>query len=1108
MPLETYFSNLEKDVKNLYKVAGEAKKSGRDFETEVESRPAADKNNRCIDILAIVYPQLDQHRDEIISRILELEKKFSVGGDEVALEISKEIAMEKFFKFESKEDAILCGLRFGCAYNTKGVVGAPIEGLTGVKIDPKDNFLYVYYAGPIRTAGGTAQVFTLFLADYIRKALGLSKYVPLREEVERYYTEIIDYIEHVTRKQYRPNREEVEFLVKNVPICITGEPTEQREVSNYKDVERAETTRIRGGMCLVYLDGLPLKAKKLVKKLNKYGEEFNLNESWSWLNDFLKLKKSKEKTSEGEEGGYKFLEEVPAGRPVYSMPTMKGGFRLRYGRARNTGVGCFGFHPTTLEILDGFPAIASQMKIELPGKSCTVGVCDYGEPPIVKLKNGDVLHVNSLLKAREIKDQIEEILFVGDMLVSYGDFFENGEKLVKSPYVEEYWALELEEKKVEGEKILSEERIKELIEKPNNITEEEAIKLGKILPLHPKYLHFYDGFTGEDLATLIEYLNSGERKDDRLVLKNDERKFLLEKACIPHKVSVDKQYLILNKFKTLLKTFEGIDLQKVKESKLEGFELVNKFSNFEIREKVTRYIGARMGRPEKSQVRKMKGSPQVLFPVGEKGGRMRNLVEVDYITTEISEFVCDKHGSSIVPYCLHCGKHLENPKRMKKKINAAGLLNEGYQRMNEHRLELIKGVKGVTSKHKVPEPVDKGILRAKHGLYVFRDGTTRFDMVNAPLTHFKPKEIGASVEKLRELGYEKDINGKPLEDENQILELFPQDIIISTFGEENAADYFLNVAKFVDDELEKFYGTKRFYNLNKKEDLIGHLFLDIAPHTISPVVCRLIGFTANRCHYAHPYLFAATRRDADGEENGLILMMDCLLNFSKEYLPEKRGSISDAPLSITTVLNLGEVDDEVYDMDIAFNYPKEFYDKTMEGAYPWDIKIEQVNDRFEKGHKYKDLGFTVNTTDINAGVHLTKYKEVGDMVDKVMRQLELARKLRGVDEKLVAFKILSSHFLKDLKGNMRTFFRQTIRCSSCNTIYRRTPLAGKCLKCGGNLVLTVSEGTISKYLEVGKKIAEEYHIPDYTKEQLDLLQSQLENIFGKKARQSSLTAFG
>ncbi|MCK4429040.1 MAG: DNA polymerase II large subunit, partial [Candidatus Aenigmarchaeota archaeon] len=585
-------------------------------------------------------------------------------------------------------------------------------------------------------------------------------------------------------------------------------------------------------------------------------------------------------------------------------------------------------------------------------------------------------------------------------------------------------------------------------------------------------------FSGEEIASLTEYLKSGEEKDGRLVLKNDSGKELLEKAVIPHFVSADKTCIILEDFIPLLKTFEGADLEKLKNSELNGFALVNEFSKFEIKEKLTKYIGSRMGRPEKSQERKMKGSPQVLFPVGQEGGRMRNLVEVSSLTTDISEFECDEHGPSIYPFCLRCGKHLEHPKIIRKKINSLGLLNEAYKNLNEHRMTLIKGVKGVMSKHKVPEPIEKGILRAKHDLYVFRDGTIRHDMVNAPLTHFKPGEIHTSVKKLRELGYTQDIHGKELENDEQILELQVQDFVISSYGERSAGDYFLSVTKFIDDELEKFYGVKPFYNAKKKDDLAGHLFLDIAPHTISPTVCRLIGYSANRCHYAHPYLFAATRRDCDGEENGVILLLDCLLNFSTEYLPVRRGSISDTPLTITTIIELGEVDDEVYDLDIAYKYPREFYEKTKDHIYPFEVKVETVRDRFKKGSKYSDIGFTIDTTDINQGVHLTRYKDVADMMDKVTAQLKLGEKLNCVDEKFVAYKILSSHFLKDLKGNLRTFFRQTFRCVGCNAIYRRPPLVGKCLKCSGNLVLTVSEGTISKYLEPSKKIAEQYNIPD------------------------------
>ena len=1106
MTPEEYFKNLKLQIDKLYDIAGKAKESGKDLETYVESKRAADKNNRCIDILETVTPEFGKHREAIVRRIKELEGKFGVSSDEVALEISKEITIEKFFKFETKEEAILAGLRFGCAYNTQGVVGGPIEGITAVKIDPKENFLYVYYAGPIRTAGGTSQVFTLFIADYLRKTLGLNKYNPTKEEIERYYAEVTDYLTYVTRKQYKPNEEEITFLVKNTPVCITGEPTEKKEVSKHKDLERAETTRIRGGMCLIYLDGLPLKANKLLKKMKTYGDKFNLTESWSWLEDFIKLKKSKVENTKGSTE-YKFLEEVPAGRPVYSMPTMRGGFRLRYGRSRNTGCGCFGFHPATLEILDSFPAIASQMKVELPGKSCTVAVCDSIEPPVVRLRNGNVVKIETLTKAREIKQEIDKVLFIGDVLISFGDFYENGEKLIKTPYVEEVWKLDLNEKIEEASKLLGKEKTEDLMKNPKDINSEEAIKLSQILPLHPKYLYFYNDFSSEELVGLIKYLNSGEKKDNKLILKNGEEKRLLEKAVIPHFVSPDKLYIIIEDFLPLLKTFEEIDLEKLRKSDLTGFALVNEFSKLKIKEKLTKYIGARMGRPEKAQERKMKGSPQILFPVGQEGGKMRNMVEASQITAETSEFTCPEHGSSIFPYCLRCGKHLKTPKIIKKKINVAGLLNEAYKNLNEHRLPLIKGVRGTSSKHKVPEPMEKGILRAKHNLYVFRDGTVRYDMVNAPLTHFKPNEVQTSVEKIRELGYKKDIYGKELVNEDQILELLPQDFVISSYGEKSAADYFLSLTKFLDEELKNFYKVKPFYNAKNKEDLVGHLFLDIAPHTISPVVCRLIGFTANRCHYAHPYLFAATRRDCDGEENGVMLMLDCLLNFSKEYLPTKRGSISDAPLTITTILDLGEVDDEVYDLDIAFNYPKEFYEKTEDQTYPFEVKIERVADRLDTENKYSNLGYTTETTDFNTGIHLTKYKDVVDMVEKVMTQLKLGEKLNCVDERLVAYKILSTHFLKDLKGNLRTFFKQTFRCTNCNAIYRRPPLLGKCEKCSGNLVLTVSEGTISKYLEASKKIAEQYHISEYTKEQLKLLETHLENVFGKKARQFSLSAF-
>ncbi|HII88644.1 TPA: hypothetical protein HA253_03550, partial [Candidatus Woesearchaeota archaeon] len=52
--------------------------------------------------------------------------------------------------------------------------------------------------------------------------------------------------------------------------------------------------------------------------------------------------------------------------------------------------------------------------------------------------------------------------------------------------------------------------------------------------------------------------------------------------------------------------------------------------------------------------------------------------------------------------------------------------------------DLIKGVRGTSNKDHIPENLVKGILRAKHDIYVNKDGTTRYDMSEIPITHFKP----------------------------------------------------------------------------------------------------------------------------------------------------------------------------------------------------------------------------------------------------------------------------------------------------------------------------------------------------------------------------------
>ena len=144
------------------------------------------------------------------------------------------------------------------------------------------------------------------------------------------------------------------------------------------------------------------------------------------------------------------------------------------------------------------------------------------------------------------------------------------------------------------------------------------------------------------------------------------------------------------------------------------------------------------------------------------------------------------------------------------------------------------------------------------------------------------------------------------------------------------------------------------------------------------------------------------------------------------------------------------------------------------------------------------------------------------MEDKMNAQLTLARKIRAVDENDTASRIIVHHFMPDIIGNMKKFCAQKFRCTKCNTTYRRLPLAGKCTQpkktgyfqmgeestCGGNLVLTVYEKSVIKYLEKTKNISREYEVSEYTRQRIDLLEDSIDSLFNNgKMKATSLEDF-
>ncbi|MDD1753308.1 MAG: DNA polymerase II large subunit, partial [Methanotrichaceae archaeon] len=247
-----------------------------------------------------------------------------------------------------------------------------------------------------------------------------------------------------------------------------------------------------------------------------------------------------------------------------------------------------------------------------------------------------------------------------------------------------------------------------------------------------------------------------------------------------------------------------------------------------------------------------------------------------------------------------------------------------------------------------------------------------------------------------------------------------------------------------------------------------------------------------------------------GDEDCVMLLMDALLNFSISYLPARRGGKMDAPLVMTTRLNPAEVDKEAHNLDVTRIYPLEFYEATLLRANPKDLemKFDLVSGRLGTEKQFEDFGFSHDTNDIAAGPRISSYKTLETMIDKMDAQLELARLIRAVDEKDVAERVINSHFLPDLIGNLHAFSKQKVRCVKCGISFRRPPLKELCPRCGGRLILTVHEGSVRKYLEVSMKVAKEYKISNYTKQRLELLKIEIDSLFkNDKSKQMGLADF-
>jgi DNA polymerase II large subunit len=1155
-----YHIKILESLNKIYQIAYDARKQGIDVSEKIESR--------------IVYDLADRvakmHDINITNRLRDLLSKTT--KEKAALKISEEIAQGEY----STDDLLTRldnAVRVSLAIVTEGVTVAPLQGISDVQI--KDNadgsqYLSISFAGPIRSAGGTEAALTMLIADHVRKAVGLSKYQAnsFDDETGRFVEELRIYEREVGNFQFKILDEDVIKCISNLPVELDGVDTDPVEIVGHRGMKRINTDRVRGGALRVMNDGLIGRSRKLLKIIDTLGLD-----GWDWLKE-LKGAIQKEGSSEDDTVHHR-MSEVITGRPVLSMSNRIGGFRLRYGRCYNTGFSTIGIHPTVPVLLNYAIVVGTQIKIDTPGKAATIALVDSIEPPLVKLDDGTVTYVYSIEHAHKIQKRIDTILYLGDILISYGDFLENNAKLLPASYVEEIWALELQIKiksifsqncdtNDQGVndiiKYIDKERLYKLANNPIEIipTLKEALIISKKLdiPLHPKYSFYWESITVDEIILLKnEFLKKSFIKTNYdLIYKKDSitqhyhksfsiaydktLKDILERLGVTHSIEIhnDNNSFIeltdINQINSLYLLLCNISNNQNNYTSSSSLDYIIKISGILLKPKFSSSIAVRVGRPEKAAERKMKPPVHVLFPVGNKGGPMRDLLKAskeEILYTEIANRYCKICNlpsvgtkcrnclteTSINYICRNCREIIKTENNTKKEIANVctkckregktyspvqyplkKMLKEAEKILDIKSSEPLKGVKFLMGKNKSAEPLEKGILRQKYNLYAFKDGTIRYDATNEPLTHFKPKWIMTNVDKIKNLGYSKDFQGKDLSNEDQLLEIFTQDVILPI----DTANHLLQVSKYIDKELLKLYKLEAFYNASSIEDLIGHMIIGLAPHTSVGIIGRIIGYTNSQVCLASPMWHSAKRRDCDGDADSVMLLMDVFLNFSKEFLPDKIGGLMDAPLLIQPIVLPHEVQRQALNIDVTSIYPLQLYEKSFEYIKAENLSndIEIIKNRIGSESQFYNYYFTHHTNLLTTEEKRSAYSRLTTMNEKLEMQISTAKLINAVIPDEVASMVLTTHIIPDIMGNMRSYSSQGFRCTNCGEKYRRIPIAGKCLICENNLIQTVTRSSVEKYVYIALDIRNRFKMNDYLSSRIESLVMELNYVFKEK----------
>ncbi|GIR08130.1 MAG: hypothetical protein CM15mP18_4590 [Methanobacteriota archaeon] len=250
-----------------------------------------------------------------------------------------------------------------------------------------------------------------------------------------------------------------------------------------------------------------------------------------------------------------------------------------------------------------------------------------------------------------------------------------------------------------------------------------------------------------------------------------------------------------------------------------------------------------------------------------------------------------------------------------------------------------------------------------------------------------------------DLGYTHDHTGEPLERDDQVLEMFPQDFIVAANAKGNSSSARRRSSMTCWSDSTNAGLLQRPH----AEDLVGHPFVPCAAHLWWGVVAhhRLGGLfwrlRSPLFHAAKRRNWTATRMPSCPHGRFAQLQPRCIL-------PANRGARWTL-LVLTTRLNPTEVDGSP-ERGLCMVLEAAFYEATQQAPPKTVIEMmESLNADLVRWRPFADTASRTIARPWTVGLRLS-LQDLETMIDKMNGQLGLGHRLRGVDIRLVASSVI------------------------------------------------------------------------------------------------------